>query len=128
MALDLFKKRVPPEIPPQFDVLPKLPPLPGYVRDLTGRNFDLSPAPRLPLPPPPSPSFSSPPKFRPATEEIQEVAEAIIAEKWHSVEKELGSIKKWIDEIETTFSNLSDRMTKLEMKLDSIEQAILGKV
>ena len=30
--------------------------------------------------------------------------------------------------METNVSNLSDRMTKLEMKLDSIEQAILGKV
>lgn len=86
----------------------------------------LYPEPSGPLPPPPSP----PQRFfsRPSTDEVQEVAERIVEEKWKFAEKEIDSIKKWKEDFETNLSNLSDRMTKLEMKMDSIEQAILGKV
>jgi len=110
------------------------------VRDLTGRGYPSTdilagfqmpnsgpiPQPELPMPPAPSPS----PRFfsRPSTEEVQEVAEKIVEEKWRIAEREIDSVKKWRDDFETNLSNLSDRMTKLEMKMDSVEQAILGKV
>lgn len=115
------------------------------VRDLTARGYPSAdilsrfqtpqnspasyPQQQMPMPPAPSPSFSrfsSPAK--PSTDEIQEIAEKIVEEKWKGAEKEIDTIKKWRDETETNLSNLSDRMTKLEMKMDSVEQAILGKV
>ena len=157
MAFEFLKKKGPlevptPEIPPQLEALPELPPIEqmraegrptrDIVRDLTAKGYpstdilagfqtpQASPAfypPQMPMPPAPSP----PPRFapvKPSTEEMQEIAEKIVEEKWKSAEKEIDTIRKWRDETETNLSNLSDRMTKLEMKMDSVEQAILGKV
>lgn len=131
MAFEFLKKKSMegPEIPPQLEALPSFDdqmPRMDQVRDLTGRGFSPMPIQMQPLPPAPSPMRYAPAK--PRTEEIQEIAEAIIAEKWRESAKEIDAIKKWKDETESALSNLSDRMTKLEMKLDSIEQAILGKV
>ena len=117
------------------------------VRDLTGRGYpsaDIAaglemqgqtpafyptPGPSMPptMPAPPSPP-PRPTPVRIPIEDIERVSEAIISEKWKDVSKDIDEIKKWRDDTETALSNLSDRMTKLEMKLDSVEQAILGKV
>lgn len=156
MALDFFRKRAPeqfpqPEVPPQMQELPPPPvnemrtagmPSRDIVRDLTSRGYPSTdilsgfqtpasspanyPEPSMPMPPAPPPFRFTP--SRPATEEVQEIAETIVAEKWKESSRELESIKKWRDETESAISNLSDRMTKLEMKMDSVEQAILGKV
>lgn len=79
------------------------------------------------MPAPPSPPQRATP-VRIPIEDIERVSEAIIAEKWKDVSRDIDSIKKWRDETDTALSNLSDRMTKLEMKLDAVQQAILGKV
>jgi hypothetical protein len=79
----------------------------------------------MPSPPTPPPR---PTPIRIPIEDIERVSEAIISEKWKDVAKDIDDVKKWRDETDMTLSNLSDRMTKLEMKLESVEQAILGKV
>lgn len=157
MAFEFFRKKPgefsQPEIPPQMQNIQDMgsPPIDemrasgmssrDIVRDLTSKGYpsaDIlsgfqtpqnSPAEypaTMPTPPSPSPFRSFAPK--PSTDEMQEIAESIVKEKWKASEKEIESIKKWRDDFETNLSNLSDRMTKLEMKMDSVEQAILGKV
>ena len=154
MAFEFFRKKpgdfTPPEVPPQMQNLPDMPPIGDMrsagmssndiVRDLTAKGYpasDILAGFQTPqnspaeygqqMPPAPSPSSSF--RFsKPSTDEIQEIAESIVKEKWKESEKELESVKKWKDEFETNLSNLSDRMTKLEMKMDSVEQAVLGKV
>jgi len=143
-----------PEMPPLPSELeaPPMPPVDqmrasgmssrDIVRDLTSRGYSAndimagfqtpqsSPAVYpggMSMPPAPSPPQRFAP-IKPSTEEMQEIAEKIVEEKWKGSVKEIDSIKKWKDETETNLSNLSDRMTKLEMKMDSVEQAILGKV
>lgn len=157
MAFEFFRKKPgefsQPEIPPQMQNIQDMgsPPIDemrasgmssrDIVRDLTSKGYpsaDIlsgfqtpqnSPAEypaTMPTAPSPYPFKSFAPK--PSTDEIQEIAESIVKEKWKASEKEIESIKKWRDDFETNLSNLSDRMTKLEMKMDSVEQAILGKV
>jgi len=112
------------------------------VRDLTARGYpapDIAAGFESPMgpspayyppsgmpPPPPPPRPSAPPRI--PVEDIERISEAIISEKWKDVSKDLDGLKKWSEEAQNALMNLSDRMTKLEMKLDSIETAMLGKV
>jgi uncharacterized protein YoxC len=78
---------------------------------------------------PPAPVFRpAPAPARLTTEEIQEIAEAIIAEKWQKVGKEIDEMKKTQDDISASLGGMQERMSNLEKKMDMVIQEILGKV
>ncbi|MGC8885347.1 MAG: hypothetical protein ACP5JY_02990 [Candidatus Nanoarchaeia archaeon] len=150
MVFTLFKKKEPPkEEFKGFEIKPELLPMPVApaseqlpVLEAQG----LRPA----TPPPPPPSFEpqpvqpltarqlpagmpAPPIFKPEapkplSEEIEETAEAIIAEKWEKFKRELEEIRKIQDDFSASLSGLSERMTNIEKKMDMVIEQILGKV
>jgi uncharacterized protein YoxC len=146
-----FPEQALPQLPP----LPELPPISPditqpQIRDLTTKGYPstdvlagmqaapLRPAP-APMPTTPQlPPIPTPPVFRPApapapavkttTEEIEEVAEAIISEKWQKFDKELDELKKSQEELSSAISGMQERITNVEKKIDMVIQEILGKV
>lgn len=154
MALFKKKEEAFPEMPLNELGLPAIPELPPIspsmtqqqIRDLTTKGFtsadvlagmqsaQMRPAyPVMQLPPIPAA-----PAFRPAaapayptkttTEEIEEIAEAIIAERWQKFSREFDEIKRTQDDISSTISGMQEKITNLEKRMDMVIQEILGKV
>ena len=77
-----------------------------------------------PMPPPPqfSPEFTSP------NERIEELAEAIIDEKWKELSKNIDKIISWKDKTEAKLQQLEQESDELKKNFESLHSAILGKV
>lgn len=92
--------------------------------------------PGMPAPPAPprAPARAPPPapvkeeRLTLLTEDIEEIAEAIIAERWKELTKDFEKLEKWREETETLITTLQESMKKLEEKMDDLEKAIFGKV
>ncbi len=84
------------------------------------------------LPPPPPPPHYEPDRKEDVitllTEDIQEISEAIIAEKWGQAKKEIEDVIRWREDAESRMAGMQDQLKALEAKMDSLEKAIFGKV
>lgn len=93
-----------------------------------------SAAPQEQLPP----EFSSPPDMPAAPipqmtesfgdERIEEVAEAIIEEKWSELLKEINKISEWKNRTDSRINALEKRMDDLRKSFDELHAAIVEKV
>lgn len=134
--------------------IPELPPLSPAMtqprlRDLTARGYPstdvlagMQAAPMRPGSAPvqtwsqsPLPPIPAPPAFRssqmaakPATEEIEEIAEAIISERWQKISKDFDELKRSQEDLSSAISGVQERVTSVEKKMDMVIQEILGKV
>ncbi len=61
------------------------------------------------------------------TEDIQQISESIIAEKWSKFKKDFDSVQKWRDDAEGKMNWLVDEIDKLREKLDKVEKSVTGK-
>jgi uncharacterized protein YoxC len=147
-----------PEMPADLGGLPPIPELPSFsqamtqpqLRDLTTRGYPstdvlagMQAAPMRsasapaqtwsqlpPIPAPPSFRPTSQPSFmaKPATEEIEEIAEAIISERWQKISKDFDELKRSQEDLSSAISGVQERITSVEKKMDMVIQEILGKV
>jgi|GEM_PF-2213071 len=86
------------------------------------------PADRLPAGMPAAPVFRPAPSAKTITAEIEEIAEAVVSEKWEKVSKEINDMKKSTDDLSSTVNGMQERMSNLEKKMDMVIQQVLGKV
>ena len=91
--------------------------------------------PEAPAMPPPGPGEMPPPMGAPPgaaahvdSERIEEIAEAIIDEKWEDIAKNINKIIEWKDSVEAKISGLEDDFNKLKLDFDKLHSSILGKV
>lgn len=61
-------------------------------------------------------------------ERIEEIAEAIIDEKWNDLVKSINKIIEWKERIETRISKLEQELTDLKENFNALHQGILGKI
>lgn len=61
-------------------------------------------------------------------ERIEEVAEAIVEEKWREKEREISKIVEWRDEVTTRLAQLQQQMDDLKASFDSLHKGMLGKI
>jgi len=61
-------------------------------------------------------------------ETIEEIAEEIINEKWQEFKSKIGDISEWKLYIEGKIKGLDDRLKRLELSMDKLQAALLGKV
>jgi len=62
------------------------------------------------------------------SERIEEIAEAIIDEKWEEIAKNINKIIEWKDTIETKIQSLDGDFSRLKQDFDKLHASILGKV
>ncbi|MBW3014390.1 hypothetical protein KY335_04080 [Candidatus Woesearchaeota archaeon] len=87
-------------------------------------------------PPPtthPSSGYGAPGIIPPAgmgfsTEKIEEIAEAIIDEKWDELVESVNKIIDWKDKVEGDLVAINERITQLNNNVQSIQKSVLGKV
>lgn len=91
-----------------------------------------------PMPPPeempPPPEAAVPPAAMPAAapgvgrEEIEEVAESIVSEKWDELMKSVDKIIAWKDATEAKITKLEQQITDLKTRFEELHKGILAKI
>ena|SRR3989344_1359067 len=61
-------------------------------------------------------------------ERIQEIAEAIIDEKWSDLIKNVELILNWKDTVETRIAKMEEQIAGVKENFDKLHEGILGKV
>jgi len=61
-------------------------------------------------------------------EEIEEVAEAIVEEKWKDKQKELDKLSEWKEEVNTKLTQLQQQVDDLKNSFNSLHKGLLGKI
>lgn len=75
----------------------------------------------------PTPIVEAPKETKP-DEDIEELIEAIIDEKWSSLEKDVSKVLEWKDSLESNLKEVKNRMDNLEKNFESLHKAIIGKI
>lgn len=76
--------------------------------------------PPMGAPPPPAPEIGK--------EQIEEIAEAIVDEKWKEKEIEINKIIEWKDETVTKLTQFKQQIDDLKASFDSLHKGMLGKI
>jgi len=62
------------------------------------------------------------------SETISEIAEQVVSEKFRTFEQKTGDIVSFKNSMQDKISDLNERLKRIELSLDKIQQAIIGKV
>jgi len=63
-----------------------------------------------------------------SNEEVEELVESIIEEKWDELSKDISKIVEWKNEVESKIAKLEQRFDSLKSDFDKLHQAIIGKI
>lgn len=100
------------------------------------QNYGQSPQPPLPQP---SPQYgygqqsqdygsSSAGGYSADDERIEEIAEAIIDEKWQELVKDVKKVIDWKDTVESKMDHLDQEIRDLKVSMDNMQKALFGKI
>lgn len=91
-----------------------------------------APMPQMPSPPPmrQPPPMQAMPESAPTIDEekIEEIAEAIIEEKWEDLVKNVNKIIDWKEATDSRIAKIEEDFSNLKSGFDTLHTAILGKV
>ncbi|MCK5140379.1 MAG: hypothetical protein KAK00_00840 [Nanoarchaeota archaeon] len=79
-------------------------------------------------------NFSSPESQQPLApqdnirEKVEEVAEAIIDEKWNELMKDINKIVEWKERTDTEIKKIEQEIIHLKERFESLHKGILGKI
>jgi len=76
----------------------------------------------------PLPPTEQPPQPQVDKEQIEEIAEAIIDEKWKEFEEDVKIIIDWKEKTETKISQIDQQIKDLTNSLNSLHKSLLGKI
>ena len=75
----------------------------------------------------PMPQFEQPPQ-QVDREQIEEIVEAIIDEKWKEFERDIKLIIEWKDKTESKIDQMDQQIRDLAGSLNTLQKSIIGKV
>ena len=75
----------------------------------------------------PMPQFEQPPQ-QVDREQIEEIVEAIIDEKWKEFERDIKLIIEWKDKTESKIDQMDQQLRDLAGSLNTLQKSIIGKV
>ena len=61
-------------------------------------------------------------------EQIEEIAESIINEKWQALLEDVGDLSAWKERITTDLSSVKQEILRVEHRFENLQKAVLGKV
>ncbi len=61
-------------------------------------------------------------------EAIEEIAEAIVEEKWKDKKKEIDKVMEWKEEVTNKLTQLQQQIDDLKSSFDSLHKGMLGKI
>ncbi len=96
------------------------------------RGSDKAPSPpqNQPDPPQPQPSTSSPPVSPGAgyTEDLEELVESVIDEKWADIEEDIKKVVDWKKDTEKRINSMQKEIKDLRERFDKLHEAVIGKI
>lgn len=95
----------------------------GGVMNMPQGNFGMQQQPVGP-----QPIQEQPEDYGADKERIEEVAEAIIDEKWDELVKNINKIIEWKNKSEAKISSLEQQFKDLKSDFDKLHQAVIGKI
>lgn len=75
-----------------------------------------------------APMGAVPPSPEMNRESIEEIAEAIVEEKWKEKEREISGIVEWKEKVTTILTQLQQQINDLKASFDSLQKGMLGKI
>jgi hypothetical protein len=63
-----------------------------------------------------------------SNDEIEELVESVIEEKWEELTKDINKIVEWKNEVESRVIKFEQRLESLQDDFDKLHQAIIGKI
>ena len=78
--------------------------------------------------PAPAPMGAPPPAPAADKEQIEEIAEAIVEEKWREKEKEIIKIIEWKEEVTAYLTQFKQQIEDLKSSFESLHKGMLGKI
>lgn len=116
-----------------FDALNQADMSANYGNQMTGAPYEQypqQPEPQQFIPPPPPAEQQINERPLPEIEEnrIQEIAEAIIDEKWNEFLKDFNRIIEWKEKNETRITKIEQEIQNIKENFDSLHKGILGKI
>lgn len=65
---------------------------------------------------------------RKAPEEMEELVESVVDEKWKEFEDEMGRMAGWRDKVEERLAKLEQSSVDIQQSLNNLQKGVLGKV
>lgn len=63
-----------------------------------------------------------------SAEEIEELVESVIAEKWESFSKDINKIMEWKNDVDGKLIKMDQKIESMKDDFDKLHQAIIGKI
>ena len=98
----------------------------AIITEDSGGYQDITPAMEAPA----APSFDSGPSSNPSMdiEKMHEIIESIVSEKWDDYISHMGDLSSWKQKIEINLLGTKQEVVRLNNKLESLQNSVLGKV
>jgi len=77
---------------------------------------------------PPQSNFPPPPQDDIGSDEVEQLIEAIIEEKWNEIRKNIDKILTWKEQTDNRLTQLTQQHKDLKEQFDKVHNAVLGKV
>jgi len=68
------------------------------------------------------------PEAQYSQESVQEVAEAIIDEKWNELVKDINKVIEWKERTDTELKKIQQEIVNLKERFESLHRGVLGKI
>ncbi|MFH1316825.1 MAG: hypothetical protein ABII01_04865 [Candidatus Woesearchaeota archaeon] len=63
-----------------------------------------------------------------STDQIEEIAEAIISEKWEELSRNISKVVEWKDKTESKINKIEQSIEDLRVSFDKLQSALVGKI
>ena len=63
-----------------------------------------------------------------SNEEIEELVESVIDEKWDELSKDITKVVEWKNDVETRLNKIDQKFESLKSEFDKLHEAIIGKI
>jgi len=85
-------------------------------------------APKVTQPAPPTAPMPPAVYERGPEEQIEEIAESIIDERWQQIVESVGDINLFKEKVTTDIASIKQEILRLEQRFENLQKSILGKV
>ena len=109
------------QLPPEKEVTPSPAPSPGAQAPMVEEY-------RPQVWPEQQSSMYPTPALGSTTEDIEEIAESIIEEKWHKMMEEMGDVQAWKEKTSNDLDAVKQEIMRIENRFENLQNSVIGRI